>query len=541
MDVQVEEPVSTTSSPVSDSSLPDSSPTDSNVKLILNNNEDIYSVKPKQESNNKTDGIEFINGPAKLKKKWVDFMGGQSVVDSMGLSKDSIKRQEVIYEMIDTERDYVNDLSIIIELYIKPLKSNNLITKKDLNTLFSNVEQIYGVNKELLSLFEKRQQENPYVNEIGDIWLTMNDYLKMYLLYCSNYATALTRLEELKNIKNFSKFLMTQFQNPESRCLKLDSFLIKPVQRICKYPLLLKEILKYTDQTSKDYDNLNNGYTKLQTVVNVVNGASKVVEAIYNLIDFQSRFNPKISIVSPNRKIKYKGEVTIFMKKNTNNSSSQDLLNSGHNLEKKKRLLYIFNDLIIIAKPLTQETNLEKGKLKLLEKRELSEVEVHDTPQDGEFKNENIIEMNFANPEVLNLIFCESEAEKNELLTNLNSTLSEYQAKNSDYRPKVVKRLPSEKVYSMISNMSQTMSDSEEEGAETAEKEVIKIVPTKHEYTTSENIIFGVFCALLVALFILMGVLFVNLGKFFFSHTPYIYVTLFVVAVSSKFIYDVTK
>jgi len=71
------------------------------------------------------------------------------------------------------------------------------------------------------------------------------------------------------------------------------------------------------------------------------------------------------------------------MKKNTNNSSSQDLLNSGHNLEKKKRLLYIFNDLIIIAKPLTQETNLEKGKLKLLEKRELSEVEVHDTPQDG--------------------------------------------------------------------------------------------------------------------------------------------------------------
>jgi len=149
--------------------------------------------------------------------------------------------------------------------------------------------------------------------------------------------------------------------------------------------------------------------------------------------------------------------------------------------------------------------------------------------------------MNFANPEVLNLIFCESEAEKNELLTNLNSTLSEYQAKNSDYRPKVVKRLPSEKVYSMISNMSQTMSDSEEEGAETAEKEVIKIVPTKHEYTTSENIIFGVFCALLVALFILMGVLFVNLGKFFFSHTPYIYVTLFVVAVSSKFIYDVTK
>jgi len=68
--------------------------------------------------------------------------------------------------------------------------------------------------------------------------------------------------------------------------------------------------------------------------------------------------------------------------------------------------------------------------------------------------------MDFTNPEMLNLIFCENEKEKNELLSNLNSTLSEYQAKNADYKPKVVKRLPSEKVYSMISNMSQNMTDS---------------------------------------------------------------------------------
>eukprot|EP00833_Pecoramyces_ruminatium_P015185 jgi/Orpsp1_1/1189217/evm.model.d7180000070373.1 len=292
----------------------------------------------------------------------------------------------------------------------------------------------------------------------------------MYLLYCSNYAYALTKLENLKNTNRyFTKFLNTQLQRPESRCLRLDSFLIKPVQRICKYPLLLKELMKYTDESHKDYENLKNGYAKLQTVVTVVNGASKVVEVVYNLIDFQSRFNPKISIVSPTRKIKYKGEVTIYMKKMsspTKIASTQDLL-ANNNIEKKKRLLYVFNDMIIFAKALTDEPNkLEKAKLKLIEMRKLSEVEVNtitDTNDESSAEKNNI-EIVLSNPDVMGIIFCENENEKSELLNQLNNILKDYQASNTEKsQPKVVKRLPSEKVYSMISNMSQDISDNENE------------------------------------------------------------------------------
>ncbi|ORX64662.1 Dbl homology domain-containing protein [Anaeromyces robustus] len=462
----------------------------------------LHQSIPSIENNSKQDSIEFINGPAKLKKKWVDFMGGQAVVDNMGLSKDSIKRQEVIYEMIDTERDYVNDLSIIIEVYIEPLKSNNILSKKDLNTLFSNVEQIYGVNKELLSLFEKRQQQNPYVDEIGDIWLTMNEYLKMYLLYCSNYATALTKLENLKSSsKSFAKFLNTQFQKPESRCLHLDSFLIKPVQRICKYPLLLKELIKYTDESNKDYKNLKDGYAKLQTVVNVVNGASKVVEAIYSLIDFQSRFSPKINIVSSNRKIKYQCEVNIYTKKLSSplqQNSAMDLLNSQSNIEKKKRLLYIFNDMLIIAKPLSQEYDkLDKGKLKLIEKREFSDIEIDSSSDSKDPNMANTIEIRLNNPDMMGIIFCNSENEKSELLNQLTSTLKEYQSNNTYINnPKVVKRLPSEKVYSMISNMSQDTEDLDN-NLESTEGESINILPTvtERELSVNDKITIGLICA----------------------------------------------
>jgi len=84
---------------------------DSNLLGNIKDNQ----LKPKQPEPN---DFGFINGPAKLKMKWIEFIGGQEVADSMGLTKKDIKRQEVIYEMIDTEKDYVNDLSIIIEVFI---------------------------------------------------------------------------------------------------------------------------------------------------------------------------------------------------------------------------------------------------------------------------------------------------------------------------------------------------------------------------------------------------------------------------------------
>jgi len=453
----------------------------------------ILSISEKKisiDSKGKSDAIEFVNGPAALKKKWVDFIGGQSVIESMGLSKTNVKRQEVIYEMIDTERDYVNDLSIIIELYIKPIRNNNILQKRDLNTLFSNVEQLYGVNQELLSLFEKRQKENPYVEEIGDIWLTMNEYLKMYMLYCGNYAYAITRLEDLKSSKSFTKFLNTQFHKKESRSLKLESFLIKPVQRICKYPLLLRELIKYTDESNKDYNNLIKAYARLETVVTVVNGASKEAEAAHYLIGFQSRFNPKISIVAPSRRLKYKCEVNVYMKKMA--SPSQNLsaiFTSGHNLEKKKRLMYIFDDMIIIAKSLTQGPDrLEKGKLKLIQKREYSNVEVRSIKNSKENNLMNAIEITLCNPDIMSIVFCETDEEKNQIINHLTDCIREYQSLNTNESgPNIVKSLPSEKVYSMISNKNQDPNEEEEEGISNEGSPTMPEENNKTENTNNEE------------------------------------------------------
>ncbi|KAI9141016.1 Dbl homology domain-containing protein [Paraphysoderma sedebokerense] len=139
-------------------------------------------------------------------KNWVLSMGGPDEVQKLNLSKAEINRQEVIYEMAKTEQSYIKDLALVVEVYIKPLRKNNLIRPKDLTVIFSNWEQLLPLHQELFRLFEAKRMEKKIVGQVGEIWLKMSDYLKIYMMYCGNYAFALVNLEKLMAEKNFAKF-----------------------------------------------------------------------------------------------------------------------------------------------------------------------------------------------------------------------------------------------------------------------------------------------------------------------------------------------
>lgn len=69
----------------------------------------------------------------------------------------------------------------------------------------------------------------------------MDELIPVYTNYCSNQQTALDTVEKLKaKSKKFQKFCQDNKLVPETRELEIDSFVVLPVQRICKYPLLFK-------------------------------------------------------------------------------------------------------------------------------------------------------------------------------------------------------------------------------------------------------------------------------------------------------------
>eukprot|EP01090_Pellita_catalonica_P021835 TRINITY_DN827_c0_g1_i3.p2 TRINITY_DN827_c0_g1~~TRINITY_DN827_c0_g1_i3.p2 ORF type:complete len:424 (-),score=94.27 TRINITY_DN827_c0_g1_i3:2221-3492(-) len=198
------------------------------------------------------------------------------------------QRGKVLQELINTEQDYVKDLEHIIEMYIKPLRQKKLISPEAMREVFSNVESILGVNKELLRNFIAGNNTNGA--QVGDSFLQMADFLKMYSVYCSNQNAAMTAVvDETQNNRDFAVFLAYTQAKPESRSLDLNSFLIKPVQRVCKYPLLLRELIKHTPKDHPDYEKLLQAYDKMEQSVSSINERKKELENLQKMFEIQAK------------------------------------------------------------------------------------------------------------------------------------------------------------------------------------------------------------------------------------------------------------
>ena len=165
--------------------------------------------------------------------------------------ENSFKRSKGVFEeLITTEKQYIENLEVITDLFIRPLKQREILNKIQLSNLFSNVETLYQqVNCELLKRFEslelKLQKEEgnleSLLKNIGEIFCEFAPLFKLYAVYCSNQPNIHDRILQFKEENSkFDNFLKRTQKKRECRKLDLEAFLITPLQRLCKYPLLLR-------------------------------------------------------------------------------------------------------------------------------------------------------------------------------------------------------------------------------------------------------------------------------------------------------------
>ena len=132
----------------------------------------------------------------------------------------------------------------------------------------------------------------------------------MYTTYCANQPVAITTLEECKKYPGYEAFLQECLLHEDTRGLTLFSFLIKPIQRICKYPLLLRgkmirhrrafncqintqvncgtDLLKSTPETHPDYENLCQALHKIEEVVDYINERKRLAENLQKILEVQN-------------------------------------------------------------------------------------------------------------------------------------------------------------------------------------------------------------------------------------------------------------
>lgn len=223
-----------------------------------------------------------------------------------GMPERQRRRHLVINEIVTTERDYVRDLQVLLSVFMMPLQSKGIVTAEEGRRLFSNVKTLMAINQALLADLEARVGASQG-NNIGECFLLFGDYLRMYAIYCANQKTAYKTLARCtKTNASFREALQQAHDNEQTRLLNLDSYLIKPMQRLCKYPLLLRELISLTDAEHRDFERLTRALDKIHEVVVSVNNSQKLEEemdAMANVIErLQGTERFDVPLVVPGRK-----------------------------------------------------------------------------------------------------------------------------------------------------------------------------------------------------------------------------------------------
>ncbi|EGC36722.1 hypothetical protein DICPUDRAFT_46997 [Dictyostelium purpureum] len=233
------------------------------------------------------------------------------------------RRNEIVKEIISTEDKYVHSLATVTTQYLKP--SEAFLTTQQVRSIFSQIEIIYRYNSLIL---EKLQNRNKIWyssgQKIGDIFIEMSEFLKVYTIYVNNYNNSIQTITECMENQKFAALLD---KNRNQLNLDLSAFLIMPIQRLPRYILLLQDLLKNTKETHTDYNDLSIALKKMKDVAEYVNEKKREAENLNQVLNIQSSLTGKFNnLAEPHRR---------YVKKGTLISND------------KIYLYFLFNDLLV--------------------------------------------------------------------------------------------------------------------------------------------------------------------------------------------------
>nr|XP_022900962.1 pleckstrin homology domain-containing family G member 5 isoform X1 [Onthophagus taurus]XP_022900963.1 pleckstrin homology domain-containing family G member 5 isoform X1 [Onthophagus taurus] len=222
---------------------------------------------------------ESLDALYKLELDW------RELIDYKELTERQQQQQTALWELIKTEVAYIKTLKVVTELFLACLKNlqlTNLLKEIDTEKLFSNITEILDTNVQFWrnSLFPmvktmRQYKQPPCIEMMAQGFLGMKDSFQAYYQYCAEQARCQHYCRE-NHAHNelFTAYLAWCETQKECNRLRLMDILVQPMQRLTKYGLLLKAILKNTDE-EVEKDTLYLMIRSVDDFVNKVNSSLK--------------------------------------------------------------------------------------------------------------------------------------------------------------------------------------------------------------------------------------------------------------------------
>ncbi|XP_077962040.1 pleckstrin homology domain-containing family G member 2 isoform X3 [Gasterosteus aculeatus] len=191
----------------------------------------------------------------------------------------------VVLEIVETEQSYVRDLKSIVEDYLGCIIDCGSLPLKpeEVSTLFCNIEDIYEFNSDLLEDLER----SPHAAAIAECFVERSEAFDIYTLYCMNYPSSVGVLRDCMKNKSLVPFFQER-QTTLNHSLPLETYLLKPVQRILKYHLLLQELSKHFDKSDSGYEVIEDAIITMTAVAWYINDMKRKQEHAVRLQEIES-------------------------------------------------------------------------------------------------------------------------------------------------------------------------------------------------------------------------------------------------------------
>jgi hypothetical protein len=257
------------------------------------------------------------------------------------------RREHAAKELLSTERTYADGLRIMVECYIQPFAmltdtAKQIISTNDIKILFSNCRQLSFFHTQMLAKLTDRLSEyNATTTRLGDVFVELAPFFKVYQEYVNNYDSAQKHLLELKkNNARFAETLADIEKSPASAGKDLLSYLITPVQRVPRYEMMLAEIVKLTPDEHVDSEALRTALAGIKKAAVGINEAKRKAESSQRMtnLDAAAAGHSAEHQVSP------AAAASPLL-------CSRACCSSRTTSKLKEVLLFLFNDVLIVGRP----------------------------------------------------------------------------------------------------------------------------------------------------------------------------------------------
>ncbi|XP_050470396.1 uncharacterized protein LOC126863838 isoform X1 [Bombus huntii] len=341
------------------------------------------------------------------------------------LSTEEKKVQEAKFEILTSEASYLNSLRVLKNEFLNEPSLDEILTPFEKDKLFGGIPSVLQASEQFLAELEAVWRYDPMLHGLPDVLLKYTDKcLDIYVAYCSNQVSIDTTLKDLRTRKG-SKFIETISQiEARSTCqsLSLHSFLMLPMQRITRLPLLADAVLSKLPVECEDRSHWEKVLSSLSYVVAECNeGASTAAKEIEmeNLIR-KLEYSAKIKPIVLKGKHLVKSGPTVQL---STKADAEYKLTFGKRFNKTPLYLLLLTDLLLVAK---QKSNTHDEMYTVIDTCKRSLIALEPVPEDSPFAGRNAMLLtlleNYSGHQIEYILTCESDTERQRWLEAVSSS-----------------------------------------------------------------------------------------------------------------------